>query len=166
MSVLSLAPEGQDRAPAVKIFCLQIACEGKVVFPAEYDKILDMNRCAAVKDGDIRRVARRSYADAARLGSMVATQDRASATRSSTVATRSQHGDKVRVAAQREIRLIDKDKTMKKKREKRSEEDQARLDRLLKSPSTRVGTIPGEGRNGIDTNSPFYDLWKEQNGNA
>ena len=52
---------------------------------------------------------------------------------------------------------------MKKKKEKRSEEDQARLDRLLKSPATRVGTIPGEGRRGIDPNSPFYDLWKKQN---
>lgn len=55
---------------------------------------------------------------------------------------------------------------MKKKREQRSAEDQARLDRLLNSPSTRVGTIPGEGREGIDPNSPFYDLWKKQNGNS
>ena len=66
--------------------------------------VLDMNRCAAVKDGDIRRVARRSYADAARLGSMVATQDRATFPQSSAMGIGSSPGGKVRVAAQREIR--------------------------------------------------------------
>lgn len=53
-----------------------------------------------------------------------------------------------------------------KKERKRSAEDQARLDRLLNSPHTRVTEIPGEGREGIDPNSPFYELWKEQNGRA
>ena len=63
-----------------------------------------MNRCAAVKVGDIRRVARRSYADAARLGSMAATQDRATFPQSTAAGICPLPGGKVRVAAQREIR--------------------------------------------------------------
>ena len=56
-----------------------------------------------------------------------------------------------------------RNKTVARKGEKRSVEDQQRLERLLNSPTTRVGTIPGEGRKGLDPKSPFYDLWRKQN---
>jgi len=44
----------------------------------------------------------------------------------------------------------------------RSPEDQARLERLLASDLIRVRAIPGLGREGIDPDSPFYDLWVKQ----
>lgn len=66
--------------------------------------VLDMNRCVAVKSGATRRVARRSYADAARLKGMTAAQDRATFPQSTATGIGPAPGGKVRVAAQREIR--------------------------------------------------------------
>ena len=49
---------------------------------------------------------------------------------------------------------------MKKNRAHLTPEEQADVDFLLKTPGLKI-LVPG-GR--VDKKSPFYDLWKEQNG--
>ena len=50
---------------------------------------------------------------------------------------------------------------MKKKTRHLTPEEQADVDFLLKTPGLKVSGVGG-GR--IQKDSPFYDLWKEQNG--
>ena len=72
--------------------------------PAEYDKVLCMNRCAVVKGGATRRLARCIYSDCAKLKGMTETQDRAAATRSSTADIRTRLSHAVSSPAEHEIR--------------------------------------------------------------